>query len=406
MNAPEAINPHILVWAREAAGLSLEEAAARLGLRTSERSTAAEKLRAFESGERAPSPSQIAKAASVYRRPLITFYLAEPPRQADRVKDFRTTGGNLSSQAEGLLDSLLRDLRARQQLLRAMLEDEEEAVALPFVANSDMKQGAMRTAHEIREALGVSVDEQRTAKGTAGLFKLLRSAAEQIGIFVLLLGDIGSHHSDIGEHVFRGIALVDDVVPFVIINDNDARPARSFTLMHELAHVWIGASGVSGPLETMSVGAVERFCNDVAGEFLLPVDALRQEDVTDDSDFLTILEETARIASAWNVSQALVTYRLARDNRISGQMASRLFDHFGSRWREQKQRTKETGDSTGPSYYVVRRHRLGAALLTAVQRGLEGEFVTHTTAGKILGVAPYNVSALLRPPPPRRPRAA
>lgn len=404
MDACEAINPHILIWARETAGLSLEEAAAKLGLSTSTRSTATQKLQALESGEKIPSPSQLAKAASIYRRPLVTFYLSEPPKQADRVKDFRTVGGRLSAHAEGLLDSLLRDLRARQQLMRAMLEDEEEATPLPFVASSSMRQGAAHTANMIREALKVTYDDQRRAKGTDGLFNRLRSATERLGIFVLLAGDMGSYHTDIGEHVFRGIALIDDVAPFVIINDNDARPARSFTLMHELAHIWIGASGVSGPLETASATAIERFCNDVAGEFLLPDNVLRQEGITQPEDFEVILEETARIASTWNTSQALVTYRLARADRIGGQLASQLFDYFASRWRAQK-RTKEPSDNSGPTYYVVRRHRLGGAVLSAVQRGLQGEFVTHTTAGKILGVSPHNVSALLRPPAPRRPRA-
>ena len=76
------------------------------------------------------------------------------------------------------------------------------------------------------------------------------------------------------EEVFRGAALADDVAPFVVINDNDAVPARAFTLVHELAHIWIGASGVSGPLQEISDNMIERFCNDVAGEFLLPSTAV------------------------------------------------------------------------------------------------------------------------------------
>ena len=60
---------------------------------------------------------------------------------------------------------------------------------------------------------------------------------------MLLLGDLGSHHSDMNEEVFRGFALADEIAPFVVINDNDATTARSFSLIHELAHIWIGASG-------------------------------------------------------------------------------------------------------------------------------------------------------------------
>jgi hypothetical protein len=77
-------------------------------------------------------------------------------------------------------------------------------------------------------------------------------------------------------------------------------------------------------------------------------------------------------------------------------MANRLFGHFAERWRREKQRSRESREATGPSYYVVRRHRLGAALLDAVRRGLQGDVLTHTKAAKILGVSPTNVGPLLR----------
>jgi Zn-dependent peptidase ImmA (M78 family) len=79
------------------------------------------------------------------------------------------------------------------------------------------------------------------AKG--GLFTLLRSAIERIGVYVLLLGDAVSHHSDIGEDAVRGFALADDVALFIVVNDNDAETARAFTLMREIAHIWLGARG-------------------------------------------------------------------------------------------------------------------------------------------------------------------
>jgi len=94
-----------------------------------------------------------------------------------------------------------------------MLDDEEEAHALPFVGAAQIEHGPVRVAAAIRATLGVSADEQRAAKGAPALFTLLRTAAEKVGIYVLLLGDVGSHHSDVGEDVFGGIALTDDVVP-------------------------------------------------------------------------------------------------------------------------------------------------------------------------------------------------
>ncbi len=274
MTHPVQINPRMLSWARETAGLSVAEAAAMLGLKTTAKVSAEEKLRQVEAGARAVSHGLLEKAVAAYRRPLIAFYLPQPPARGDRGEDFRTVSGAVSPRDEALLDALLRDVRARQQMLREVVADDEDARALPFVASARVDEGATHVAACIRATLGVSVADQRRAKDSAGLFCRLRAAAERAGVFVLLVGDLGSHHSDIGEDVFRGFALADDLAPFVVINDNDAVPARAFTLVHELAHIWIGATGVSGPLRGVPENAVERFCNEVAGEFLLPADAV------------------------------------------------------------------------------------------------------------------------------------
>ena len=77
-------------------------------------------------------------------------------------------------------------------------------------------------------------------------FSLLRSRTEDAGVFVLLKGDLGSYHTAIPVDVFRGFAIADDVAPFVVINDQDSTPAWSFTLLHELVHLLLGQTGISG----------------------------------------------------------------------------------------------------------------------------------------------------------------
>jgi Zn-dependent peptidase ImmA (M78 family) len=137
-------------------------------------------------------------------------------------------------------------------------------------------------------------------------------------VFVVLVGDLGSHHSSISEAVFRGFVIADKIAPFVVINDQDAKPARSFTLLHELAHIWLGQTGVSGgePEDTMpatAFGKIEQFCNDVAGEFLLPSGAFKVKpqnlDGTDKKAALRIVQS---FAETWNVSEPMVAHRLNR----------------------------------------------------------------------------------------------
>jgi hypothetical protein len=278
------INPRLLSWARETAGLGPEDAAAKLGLKSTARATAAEKLLLAEEGKRPIGRSMLEKAAAIYRRPLVTFYLSDPPRRGERGEDFRTISRVVSPREDAALDTLIRDIRTRQQLLREALIEDEDTRSLEFVASCQIDNGAKAVASRIRNTLRVTTAEQKRARAPAALFNLLRDRAEKAGIFVLLLGDLGSHHSDISEETFRGFALADDVAPFVVINDNDATSARSFTLMHELAHVWLGRTGVSGSLRGAPANIAEHFCNEVAGEFLLPPEALEAIAATGPAD--------------------------------------------------------------------------------------------------------------------------
>jgi Zn-dependent peptidase ImmA (M78 family)/transcriptional regulator with XRE-family HTH domain len=399
MGTSERINPDILKWARETAGLSLAEAAEKLGLKDTAKATAVEKLRKLESGGGDPGQTFLRKAVAAYHRPLITFYLPAPPKRGERGEDFRTQAGTVSARDNATLDALVRDVRARQQMLREALEDSEDgAELLPLVGSTRITDEPGKVAAEIRATLGVTKDQQKRCKGAGPLFALLRAAAERAGVYVLLLGDVGSYHSDIGENVFRGFALADELVPFVVINDNDAEAARPFTLIHELTHIWIGASGVSGPLRDVPENVVERFCNDTASEFLLPPDAMPDLSSLQMADFDSVNAAVTRLAGIWNVSEPAVAYRFAQEGWIARTVASSLFAMFADRWRREKEREKQNKkpDDTGPSFYIIRRHRLGAGLLDTVRRALQEETLSYTRAAKILGVGPASVPPLLR----------
>ena len=237
------VNPDIMVWARETAGLTREEAARRLGLRDSRRSSAAEKLAAIEDGEQEPSRPQLVRMAERYRRPLLTFYLSRPPRRGSRGADFRTLSDDVAVADEALLDALIRDMGARQSMVRAVLEDEDEAVPLRFVGSLTIGEGASAALSSLRTVLGVERNAYRREPDASAAFDLLRAAAEESGVFVLLKGDLGNHVTEIASGIFRGFSIADEVAPFVVINDRDARAAWSFTLLHEMVHLLLGADG-------------------------------------------------------------------------------------------------------------------------------------------------------------------
>jgi Zn-dependent peptidase ImmA (M78 family)/transcriptional regulator with XRE-family HTH domain len=256
-----AFNPEVFRWARESAGLSLEQAAKALSIVPAS-------LDAIEAGQKVPSRTALSNMAKTYHRSLLTFYLPAPPRKGDRGEDFRTVVAQRTIEADADVDALLRDLRARHSLVRTILEEDDDVKPLPFVGSAHLADGAQALCRSIEQMLGITRVEYRQQRDAESAFSLLRECAEDAGVFVLLIGNLGSHHSAIPVEAFRGFAIADRIAPFIVINDGDAKAAWSFTLLHELAHLWLGTTGVSGGGAPDS--AIERFCNEVAGEFLLP----------------------------------------------------------------------------------------------------------------------------------------
>lgn len=402
MDRAQNINPRILSWARETAGLSIEDAAVKLGLTNGTKVTATEKLASLESGDEKPTRIQLMKIASTYRRPLTAFYMASPPITADRGEDFRTLPGPVAPQESALLDALLRDIRARHDMLRSILEDEDEVLRLPFVGSIKIASGIEDAVRRMKAALGVEDDRglRRVISKPNDLFTELRRRVESIGVFVLLAGNLGTHHSNISEKVFRGFAIADQVAPLIVINDQDAESARSFTLIHELSHIFIGSSGISGAPVVGEArtphSRIERFCNDVAGEFLLPATSLPVTGKL--ANAASAITQVSATADTWKVSEAMVAYRFWRTGRIADDVYGEIVAIYAARWLAYRERTREQNradEGTGPSYYTVKKHRLGEALVRLVGRTLRANELTHTKAGKLLGVKASGVEPLL-----------
>lgn len=387
------VKPSILQWARESAGLSLEDAAAKVGINAARGVSGADRLLSLETEEGEVSRPVLLKMAKNYRRPLVSFYLDEPPARGDRGEDFRTLPDRHTS-GEPLVDALVRDIRSRQAVVRAVQVEEEEAEPLPFIGSMSRNDGVDPVLASIRQVLGLDLAAFRAQGSADGGFALLRSRVEAAGIYVLLIGNLGSHHSAIDVDAFRGFALADPIAPFVVINDQDAKTAWSFTLLHEVAHLWIGATGVSGG---HFEGAVEQFCNDVASSFLLPQRELDHLLITRAMD----LDDAARLVTDFAegrlISRSLVAYRLFRAEKITERTWRTLTDRFRAQWLQNRaaQRERARGMDGGPNYYIVRRHRLGAALLNFVARNMSEGVLTPTRASKLLGVKPRSVHTLL-----------
>lgn len=388
------VNPEILTWARETAGLTREEAARKLGFQDSSRSSSVAKLELLETGEKEPTRTQLAKMADQYRRPLLTFYLSKPPQKGDRGADFRTLPNDHSAKDTALLDALVRDIQARQSMVRAVLEVEEEAEPLAFVGSHRLEDGPAAVLVSLQHLLDVNLKAYRDVPNASAAFDLLRSSAESAGIFVLVKGDLGNYLTAIETNTFRGFSIADDVAPFVVINDQDARPAWSFTLLHEMVHLLLGQTGVSGEY---SDDEVERFCDGVAGDFLLPSRELESLALNNAGDLDTVSERVSEFANHRNLSRTMVAYKAYLSDHVSQETFRELRAIYYKRWRSDRDRTRDQARAKegGPNFYTVRRHRLGERITGLVRRMMAADALSTSKAARILGVKSHQVQNLL-----------
>jgi len=390
-----ALNPQILTWARDTAGLSVDEAANALGFKDTRDRTAAERLRAMEAGKEEPSRSVLLNMARAYHRSLLVFYLSEPPRMGDRGQDFRRAPGTQPPEYDPTLDALIRDIRGRQGIVKDLLEQTEPR-AVDYVASVTMDVPPAELAQRITDRLCFSLAKFRQQATLQTAFSYLREKVETSGAFVLLLGNLGSYHTNIPSGVFRGYAIADPIAPFIVVNDQDAPVAWAFTVLHELTHLWLGATGVSGG----SIGTqIESYCNSVAGEMLLPGPEMNELRFLRRASLQETIEAVAQFARMRNISRPMVAYKLLRVDLITHARWRELDKQYEDEWiAAQAQPASKDKNDGGPSYYVVKRHRLGHALLDLVKNSLVEGFLTHTRAGQVLGVKPRNVDPLIYVP--------
>ena len=275
------VAPSLYGWSSERSSVDVDELHRRFP-----------KLAEWEAGDRRPTLKQLEGFARATKTPVGYFFMSEPPEDAVPIPDMRTIGDRgVASPSPDLLDTIYQ-CQQRQDWYR----DYARSIGLdpvPHVGSLTTAAPAEDAAAAITAALSFSV-EQRGANWSAA-FARPRDRAEACGILVMVSGVVGSNtHRPLDPEEFRGFALADPVAPVVFVNGADTKAAQIFTLAHELAHIWLGETALSDPdLGAQATNTVERWCNLVAAEVLVPVEALRS-DFAADADLTQELERLAR----------------------------------------------------------------------------------------------------------------
>lgn len=359
------VRPEMLRWARERAGKSTRDLA-----------RSSPDLDRWETGEIRPTLKQLERFASATHAPIGYLFLAEPPIETVPIPDFRTVAGaRLSRPSPDLLDTVYV-CQQRQEWYRgfARLSGEE---FLPFVGSVRTSDDVEATAATMRHTLGFDVEERHVLPDWTTALRRFIEQADGRGVLVMCNGVVNNDtRRRLDPDEFRGFALSDPLAPLVFVNGADTKSAQMFTLAHELAHIWLGQSGVSD-VEASSTPsqAVERWCNRVAAELLVPLALVRAE-VRDARD---LRQEIDRLARRFKVSTLVVLRRIHDAGRLTA-------EEFRVAYANEVARVRPLARDGGGNFYLTLGARVSKRFARAiVVSALEGE-TSFTEAFRLLGI--------------------
>jgi Zn-dependent peptidase ImmA (M78 family) len=363
MNRVE-VKPELLRWARERAGLGVDALARRFP-----------KLAAWERGEVHPTLKQLEGFAKATFTPVGFLFLDEPPEERVPIPDFRTVANmHLGHPSPDLLDTLYL-CQQRQDWYRDCVRS-MGGQPLALVGSVSVGEDVAATAARIRHALGLDLEERRRIPTWTEALRRFIEQADALGILVMVSGVVGSNNRrKLDPQEFRGFALADELAPLVFVNGADTKAAQMFTLAHELAHVWLGQSAVSdAEARLLPEHAVERWCNAVAAELLVPLEALREAY----DPRAGLREETGRLARRFKVSTLVVLRRIHDAGGLGREAYWRAYE-------EELDRLRSLPKGSGGDFYLTLGARAGKTFARAlVVSTLEGR-TPFTEAFRLLG---------------------
>jgi Zn-dependent peptidase ImmA (M78 family)/transcriptional regulator with XRE-family HTH domain len=382
-------NPAMLAWARADAGYTLETAAEKTRYTV-------ERLREWEAGDSKPSIPQLRDLAHAYRRPLSAFFMPEPPAGFQPLHDFRRLPDADVMHWSPSLRALIRRAEAQQRAYVELLADlGEERQELPHPPNENDPEALGTFA---RELLGIDVEAQGDWRDESAALRGWTRAIEDAGVLVLHTSTVRG--STVTPEEMLGLSDPDPV-PVIVLNGKDHVRRRTFTLLHEFAHLLLRRAGVCDlhdRFTTANYDPVEVFCNATAAATLMPRDAFLADPAVQIGNPQTEWddERLGQIAVRFTTSREAVLRRL-----LTFELTT---ESFYRTWREQYNRQfderrltdddEDESRSGGPSYYTMKVRELGLPFMAAALEAYNADAINASDLARLLNIRLKNLSGV------------
>ena len=359
------IKPELLQWACQRAGIAADTIIHRFP-----------QFQAWVTKEVQPTLKQVEQFAKATYTPVGFLFLQEPPVEHVPIPDFRTVANKkVHRPSPDLLDTIYI-CQQRQDWYRDYARSIGDAPQ-PFVGSARVGSEIVATAKAIRDTLGLNIQERHQISTFTDALRLFIAQADSIGILVMCSGVVSSNNRRrLNPDEFRGFAMSDGLAPLIFINGSDTKSAQMFTLAHELAHIWLGESAVSDAQASSITGnEVERWCNKVAAELLVPIAAFRQEYRKGSA----LGPELTRLSKRFKVSTLVV---LRRIHDVGGLDEKGFWEAYHAELQRLNSLPKPDG---GGDFYLTTAARVSKRFARAlIANTLEGQTL-HRDAFRMLG---------------------
>lgn len=380
------ITPNVLKWARKSARMTEEIAAAKVSVKV-------DRLKEWEAGTSQPTIKQAQTLAKAYKRPFALFFLPEIPRDFQPLQDFRKSGSKSLTTSSIFI---IREIQQKQAWISDVYSENQEE-KLDFVGRFSIEDDPQSVAKDILDTLKINPALYKTDNP----IKEWIDAAESNGIFVSRTSFIHSRLKLDSEEL-QGFAIADAHAPFVFVNSDDWNAPQLFTLVHELAHIWIAETGISNEVEPDlkqkdKFHPVELFCNEVAANALMPKEII----LNFDSASFNNSKDVFKVAKQLGVSSFALLVRALNLNIISLPIYQKLkkqadidFAEYLKREAEKKAKQKEKDKQGGPNYFLLQLNRNSRLFTQTVLDAFRGGFIEPTLASNLLNVQVNKFSKL------------
>ncbi|GEM05953.1 DNA-binding protein [Halolactibacillus miurensis] len=377
-----SVNPSVIRWAIHASGKSVENISEKFS-----------KIREWSTIESKLSVTDLNKLSKELRIPFGYFILETPPKEDIKLLKYRTINNLENENPSRELVDTIRSMEKRQNFMKEVLV-EDGFSPLPFVGCKTLEDDFRKVSKDIIEKLNLEKGWNKKNKDT---FNILREAVSNIGVILMQNGIAGNNtHRSLDVSEFRAFVLIDKYAPLIFLNSKDSENGKIFSVCHELVHIWLGLDELYNDRfkrdQEFENAELERFCNRVSAEMLLPLDLL--VNIFDHN--LTPYENLKNISDKFNVSDLVVCIKMKQEELISPKIFNELYPLLLEEINENMLKEEKKSKKSGGDYYRTQGSRMDINFVRSVDRRAKEGKILYTEAYELLGAKGNTYDKLVR----------